>query len=127
MKRALILLISGVSFIILLSLTIRPVPMLPEDELTVKEGWVTEVYEAGEKDIVFTLEGTSELFYINRGLEQGLSIQGLQTKLIGNKVTLKYPEYWSLLSNGKSHHLSKVEANGETIFSELADRRVSSR
>jgi len=119
MKKPVILLISGFSVIILLSLTLRPVPSLPENELSIANGTVTNIFEGGEKDIVFRLKETDEMFYINRGLEQGLEIEALKKQLIGNQITLKYPEYWSLLSNGSTHHVSKVEYKGETIFSEL--------
>ncbi len=93
--------------------------MLPEDELTIASGTVSQIFEGGENDIVFRLAETNERFYINRGLEQGLKIQDLQGELLGNKITLKYPEYWSLLTNGTSHHISKLEYRGKTIFSEL--------
>ncbi len=119
MKKPVILLISGFSVIILLSLTLRPVPSLPENELSIASGTVANIFEGGEKDIVFRLKETDEMFYINRGLEQGLEIEALKKQLMGNQITLKYPEYWSLLNNGSTHHVSKVEYKGETIFSEL--------
>ncbi|MBO3697206.1 hypothetical protein [Roseivirga sp. E12] len=119
MKKPLILLISGFSVIILLSLTLRPVPSLPENELTIANGIVSNIYEGGENDIVFKLRESNDMFYINRGLEQGLNIDDLKKRLLGNQITVKYPEYWSLLSNGTSHHISKVEYKGEVVFSEL--------
>lgn len=93
--------------------------MLPENELTVTNGTVAQILEGGENDIIFRLRETDERFYINRGLEQGLTIKELRQELLGSKITLKYPEYWSLLGGGSTHHISKVEFQGRTIFSEL--------
>jgi hypothetical protein len=40
----------------------RPVPILPENELTALNGKVTEIYEGGVKDIVFKLEAVRKCF-----------------------------------------------------------------
>lgn len=119
MKKPIVLLICGFSVIILLSLTLRPVPVLPESELTVASGTVSQISEGAEKDIVFRLKETEEVFYINRGLEQGLKLEALRSELMGSQIVLKYPEYWSLLNRGNVHHVSKIEYKGKTIFSEM--------
>lgn len=119
MKKPIVLLLCGFSVIILLSLTLRPVPVLPENELTITSGTVSQILEGAEHDIVFRLKETNEVFYINRGLEQGLKLEVLRGELLGSQIVLKYPEYWSLLNRGDTHHISKIEHKGKTIFSEL--------
>ena len=59
-------------------------------------------------------------FYINRGLENGLELNNLKEKLIGNSIVVKYPKYWTPLDwNDKIKHISKVEFNNEILFNEL--------
>lgn len=119
MKKNVLLLIGIAVLLFLGVLVLRPVPILPEDELTVTEGTVALIFEGGSKDIMFKLQENPDYFYINRGLEQGLTINSLKALLIGREVVIKYPEYWSLIGNDDVHHLSKLEFEGETIFSEL--------
>ena len=118
MKKSILLLTGVVAVIALCAMIFRPVPLLPEDELQVAEGKIERIFEGGTKDIVFKLRDSDKTYYINRGIEQGYSITDLRANLIGREVTIKYPEYWSLLSGG-SRHLSKLEYRGEVVFSEF--------
>ena len=78
------------------------------------------VFEGGEKDICFKLYGNDQVFYINRDLEQGLQLAGLQAKLTNEAITIKYPPHYSPLAQiSKVRHLSKLEWKGEVLFSEL--------
>lgn len=98
----------------------RPVPMLPENELTVLNGKVIQIYEGGVNDVIFKLEGRKEMLYINRGLERGLKLEELNAQLINNEITIKYPDHWSLLDmNNRIIHISKIEHHGSTIFAEI--------
>lgn len=116
----LMLLFFGAAFF--LGLIFRSVPIVSEDECLIKEGIVTKIFEGGTKDVCFRLLGEESVFYINRGLEQGLHLDTLKEQLIGQKVTIKYPEYWTPLDPKKSTiHLSKLEYADYTIFSELSD------
>ena len=98
---------------------LRPVPTpLEKDCITIK-GTVTHIYEGGVKDVVFVLDGRKETYYINRGLEQ-LNLAALKKELEGKEITIKYPDYWSLLDPGKSlRHISKIEYMEATVFSEI--------
>lgn len=108
-----------VLFVLLAAFTLRPVPTVPEKECLVVKARVAGIYEGGVKDVVFVLSGHKESYYINRGLERGLSISSLKQQLEGKEVTIKYPNYWSVLDPSKSiRHIAKVEYGGKTIFSE---------
>ena len=97
-----------------------PVPIVSEDKAVVVEGVVSNIYERGVKDIVFRLKGDNTAYYINRGLEHGLTIEDLKEKLVGNHVMLKYPKYWTPLDwNNKNRHISKLEFNSDVLFNEL--------
>ena len=118
MKKNALLITGIVTLLILGGLILKPVPILPEEELAVAEGTVTLIFDGGSQDIMFKLQENPDYFYINRGLEQGYTIGSLRELLVGQVVTIKYPEYWSLLGD-EAHHLSKLEFQGEVIFSEL--------
>jgi len=98
----------------------RPVPIVKEKDAITVTGIVVDIFEAGVKDVVFKLNGDNVIYYVNRGLEHGLNIDSLKAKLVGNQVTLKYPDYWTPLDKDKkTRHLSKVEFNNEVLFNEL--------
>jgi len=114
------ILIGGATLFVLGIMIFRPVPILPEKDLVVLKGRVTGVYEGGVKDVNLKLEGRSETFYVNRGLERGLNLQELKDQLINQDIIIKYPDQWSLLNSNKtSVHISKIEHLGMTIFTEV--------
>ncbi len=120
MKTVRLLFFGFIGFMVLCVLTIRPVN-IPENEseLLVAKGELISVFEGVGNDIVFRLKDDDRRYYINRGLEQGLSIQNLQANL-GRQIILKYPEHWTLMDPaGSTKHLSMVKISGKTIFSEL--------
>lgn len=96
------------------------VPIPNEEDCLIVSGSVTHIYEGGVKDVCFRLDGSTKMFYINRGLEQGLDLQHLRHMLLGEEVTIKYPDYLGFLGDYKSTiHLSKLEWGTETIYTEL--------
>jgi hypothetical protein len=108
------------TFLFIATLILRPVPIVTESEALTTSGTVTYVYEGGVKDVVLRIKDSPRTYYINRGLEEGLDIKALQEKLIGEEVTIKYPQYWTPLDwNDKVKHLSKLEHRGEVIYNEL--------
>lgn len=116
-----IFIILGILLFILATLTLRPVH-IPKDakDCLVAKGKVTKVFEGGVKDVAFRLEGDKTMYYINRGLEQGLVLEELQDMLIGNYVTIRYPKHWTLLDpNNRTKHLSILEYNGKELYNEI--------
>lgn len=102
------------------ALVLRPVPVVSEQEALTQKGVVTHIYEGSGQDVVFRLANTQCIFYINRGLESGLSIPSFKAKLVGKEVVLKYPDYWTPLDwNQRIKHLSKVKFEGKNIYDEL--------
>ena len=101
-------------------LVFRPVPIPDEEDCLTLNGTVREIYEAGVKDVVFKLQGHDKTFYINRGLERGLELKKLRTDLMSKKIKILYPKYWTPLDPFNSvRHISKMEHDGRTIFSEI--------
>lgn len=120
-KIAKIILISFSLIILIIAVLIfRPVPVVSENKTISENGIVTEIYSNKGNDIIFELENTNRIFYINRGLENGLELNNLKEKLIGNPIIVKYPKYWTPLDwNNSVRHISKVEFNDEIVFNEL--------
>jgi len=85
------------------------------EECEVKEIVVHKIYEGGVKDIVFS-EANGEFYYINRGLEQGYTLEGMEQKVLNKKVTLH-------LANtvmGTSNHIAQLALKDEVVFSEFS-------
>lgn len=118
LKQYLLLLFTGITLTAAI-IIIRPVPILPEERLSVVQGTISQIFEAGEKDIVFTLRENSKSYYINRGMEQGLSIEALKSQLLNEEVTIKYPNFWTPISSDDIKHLSKLIYKDQVIFTEL--------
>ncbi len=107
--------------IVIISILIfRPVPIVSEHNAITEKGIVSEIYSNQGNDIIFIIENKPRRFYINRGLENGLELNNLKAKLIGNPIVVKYPKYWTPLDwNNSIRHVSKVEFNDEILFNEL--------
>ena len=116
--------ITLVTFILIVSiiavLIFRPVPIVSESKAISEIGIVKEIYSNKGNDVIFIMLNTDRKFYINRGLENGLELNNLKEKLIGNSIVIKYPKYWTPLDwNNSIRHISKVEFKNEIIFNEL--------
>lgn len=85
------------------------------EECDVKEIVVSKIYEGGVKDIVFA-EANGEFYYINRGLEQGYTLEGMEQKVLNKKVTLHLAN--TLM--GTSNHIAQLALEDEIVFSEFA-------
>lgn len=108
-------------FTTLAAFTLRPVPVPAEEkECLSVTGTVSKVFEGGDKDVVILLKDNPKTYYINRGLENGLNLATLQKELEGSEVTIKYPDYWSLLDPGKKLlHVTRLEHGGRTVYNEM--------
>ena len=112
--------LTGLLFLGLGILIFRPVPIPAEKDCLSLKRTVSEIYEAGVKDVVFKLQGFDKAFYINRGLERGLDLKKLRVDLIGKEIVIMYPKYWTPLDPFNSvRHISKIEFDGRTVFTEI--------
>ena len=108
MKKLFILL--GVAFLLSSCVINNPTP----EECEILEITVTNISKGTSNDIVIKDNGT-DYFYINHGLENGLSVGDLTNKLLNKKVTLHLPKYWI----GTSEHIAQLTVNDEVIFTEF--------
>ena len=86
----------------------------PED-CEIKTITVDRIYEGGTYDIVFA-EANGDFYYINRGLEQGLTLEDLSNKVLNKKVTLHLAK---VMMGSTSNHIAQLAVADEVIFSEF--------
>jgi len=112
----------SLSFILLFALglfILKPISIGEPEEWLSVTGKVSEIREGGVKDIVFQLEGEERSFYINRGFEKGFELQALQTDLVGEEITLLYPDYFAILNpDGSSRHVTELRVGNEVLYTE---------
>jgi hypothetical protein len=121
MKRRYILIAAGLIFFAFLAFVFRPVPILAEKDCLTVSGVLISASEGSSYDVVLRLAGDNTHYYINRGLERGLTMEQVRG-LLNEPVVLKYPSYWTPLDPGNgSRHISKIESRGEVIFTELKE------
>lgn len=86
-------------------------------------GTVTEIAEGGVKDMVITLSGCSEIYYINRGLEKDFRLNEMNGKLKGKEVAITFSNHWSPFDKDNlNRHIIELRLNEEIVFSELSKR-----
>lgn len=80
---------------------------------------VANISEGPGYDVRFVLEDDTKLYYINRGLERGLSLEGLRRTLLGKTVTLDAHDMpWSPLDpQNNVIPVARVSFADEVIFS----------
>ncbi|WP_343909953.1 hypothetical protein [Aquimarina litoralis] len=117
--------ISSVLFIIFMWVaiqTFKPIRDVQPDDVIEITGVVAKVEEKSGFDIAITLENDDHYYYINRGLERGLTIQQLQEELIGKKVTLYSIHRWTIFTRDKiMGHVSKLTVDDRIIFNEIRE------
>ncbi len=85
----------------------------PED-CEIVEIIIKKITKGSSYDIVFHDTGT-DYYYINRGLEQGLNLETLNTKVLNKTVTLHLPK----MLLGTSEHIAQMAIGNEIIFTEF--------
>ncbi len=83
-------------------------------------GKVTKVKAIeGINDIIFYLHNSNKQFYINRGLEAGLTEASLDT-LKGKEITIYPVDKWTLLDTKMmNQHVARVEVGDVVLYSEF--------
>lgn len=100
-------------YIAFIILVVGPVDNSKANCIQVK-GVVATIEEGTSYDIVFRLKDNPHTFYINRGLENGLVLNDLQSTLTGKEIELWHANSRPL--NGG--HIAQVKINKEIIYSE---------
>ena len=86
----------------------------PEDCVVV-DVKITKIALGSDHDVVFHDNGT-DFYYINKGLERGLNLDSLNTKVLNKTVTLHLAK---VLGGITSEHISQMTLGDEIIFTEF--------
>lgn len=100
--------------------TFKPIRNVQQEDVLEITGTVIKIEEASGYDIVITLENDSHYYYINRGLQLGLTIEELQNQLRNQEVTLYPIHRWTIFTrDGNMGHISKLMIGDSIIFNEI--------
>ncbi|MBT1704019.1 hypothetical protein [Chryseosolibacter indicus] len=104
-------------FLAIVITTLRPpMSMRTEKHSITEQGVVVEMYETAFKDLVVKLQGQASTFYINVNKRDKIDLAALKDKLLNKKVMIQYDE--PLFKNKSEHFISKLEYDGEVIYSD---------
>lgn len=93
------------------------------EECDIKDFTVTDITGTAGYDIVFhNAEG--DFYYINRGLEQDYTVEGLKKKVLNKKVTLHLPRI--MYGKFESNHIAQLKLGDEIIFTEFKIKNKNS-
>lgn len=97
---------------------LKPVPQSPLSQCTQIEGVLAEVSQGGSNDVCLRLENhPGTVFYVNRGLENGLAIDQIQKEVVGKQVKIAHPKYWTPLDPFNStRHVSMISYDDQILF-----------
>ncbi|RZS99628.1 hypothetical protein [Aquimarina brevivitae] len=117
--------IVAVIFVVVMALaiqTFRPVRNVTSEDILKITGTVTDVQEGSGFDIVITLQDDPHYYYINRGLQLGLSVQELQDQIQNKTVTLYPVKRWTIFTtDGNMGHIAKLTYKDKTLFNEIKE------
>ena len=85
-----------------------------QENCKVVEITVTKISKGGIKDIIID-NNENHLYYINRGLERGLSLEDLESTILNKRVTLHHAK----IITGTSKHVAQLSMENEIIYSEF--------
>ena len=115
MKQYCTLLIAALLFL----LNACVVPTASESNSIEAKGKVEQITEGSSYDVVIKIAGDDKYYYINRGLENGLTMQGLQEKILNKEILMKYAD---MTFDIGAYHVYEVRIGEEIIYTEMADK-----
>ncbi len=104
-------------FTLLIIIAFSPIS-ISKNSFEKTKGKVSKIYEGGVNDIVFELENSKSVFYINRGLENNFNLETLNKELIGKEVSINYSNGWTPLDpfNKRSKSIIELKSGNKIIF-----------
>ncbi|WP_430411512.1 hypothetical protein [Kordia sp.] len=110
----------GIAFVIFLAYSFKPVTSVNSDDCVLISGKIVSIEEGTSNDIQIRLENDSHYYYINRGIEKGVNLAQLSSKVLNKTVTLYCPNRWTLVSpDGIVPHISRLDKGTTVVYSEF--------
>ena len=98
--------------------TWRPAPVHNGKQSITERGIVTDMYQAGIKDLVLKINGQTRAYYLDEGLAQGFNLSELKNKLLNKKVTIRCSTPLNFTSDHTTHYISQVQFEDEIILTD---------
>ncbi len=105
-------LLVGTLLLFSLNIITNPKP----DTCVVYTKTIMNIEEGTSGDIIFS-DTTGDHYYINRGLERGLNLESLNTKVLNKTVTLHLAKVLGGLAT--SEHIAQLSIENDVIFTEF--------
>jgi hypothetical protein len=105
---------------VLIYQSLKPLPQPTPANCKLVQGVVEKVYNnIGDGDLTIRLKNDDGYYYINRGLDKGLTADILGKQLLEMPVAIFYIKHWSLINlGGKSRHIARIETGGKVLYNE---------
>ena len=105
----------SILFILYLLLIVKIGPInYDKNESLIVTGIVDDLYEAGVKDLVFKLKDDSNIYYINRDLENGFDLELIKTDLLGERITIWHSNSRSI----ETYHILQFKYQDSIYYTE---------
>lgn len=100
----------------------RPITTLHISDCKSSSGIVQSIVaHEGSKDISIRI-GDKGRYYINRGLEAGLTETFLKDKLLNKEIVIHYADHWTPLDpSGLVRHIARVSYGEEIVYDEIIE------
>ncbi|CAN5779864.1 hypothetical protein BH24BAC1_BH24BAC1_02970 [soil metagenome] len=83
---------------------------------------VADVKETENKDVLLTFYGDRTVYYLNRGVEQGLDVKVLREQLLNNMVDITFVDHWTPLDPVRSlKPVASLTVKGKILYSGLQE------
>ena len=101
--------------------SLRPIAKVSQENAIRITGVVESVSQVDETgDISIRLKDNPTSYYINRGIQNGMSVPTLQEQIKEKEVTILYPDHWTPLDPlGHYQHVSRITLEEENIYDEI--------
>ncbi|WP_420570706.1 hypothetical protein [Kordia sp.] len=110
----------GIALVVFLAYSFKPATKVKSDDCVLISGKIVSIEEGTSNDIHIRLENDSHYYYINRGLEKGINLEQLSSKVLNKTVTLYCPNRWTIVNpDGIVPHISKMEKGTTVVYSEF--------
>jgi len=110
----------GIALVVFLAYSFKPVTTVKSNDCVLISGKIVSIDQGTSNDIQIRLENDSHYYYINRGLEKGINLEQLSSKVLNKTVTLYCLNRWTIVNpDGIVPHISKMEKGTTVVYSEF--------
>lgn len=112
----------SVSFITLIVLILRPITTLYIDDCIEVTGTVNYIKAYDKSKDIHIRIGDGGRYYINQGLERGLTEIDLISTIMSKEVTIHYADHWTPLDPKRiGRHVARVTYGEEVLYDEIKE------